>query len=206
MKHEIVNLDNKAQGSIVLNEAVFGAEVRTDILDRVIQWQLAKRRAGTHCAKNISAVQGTTKKPWKQKGTGRARQGSLRSVQFRKGAVAHGPVPRDHGYDLQKKVRQMGMRCALSCKMNEGKLIIVDSLKLAATKTAEMKKKLDNMKLSSVLFIDAEAIDLNFGNAINNLIYVDAMPAIGANVYDIIKHDTLVLTTEAVKSLEARLV
>lgn len=206
MKHKIVDLDNKAQGDITLNDAVFAAEVRKDILDRVIQWQLAKRRAGTHAVKTISDIRGTTKKPWRQKGTGRARAGSLRAVQFRTGAVAHGPQSRDHGYSLQKKVRKMGLCAALSAKQNEGKLIIVDSLKVKTPKTADMKKALEKMKLSSVLFIDAEAIDQNFGKAIGNLIAVDAMPAMGANVYDIIKHDALVLTKEAVKSLEERLV
>lgn len=206
MKLKVVDLDNKAQGDITLNDAVFAAEVRKDILDRVIQWQLAKRRAGTHQTKNISAVQGTTRKPWRQKGTGRARAGTLRAVQFRKGAVAHGPQSRDHGYSLQKKVRKMGLCAALSAKHNAGKLIIVDSLQIKAPKTSDMKKKLENMNLSSVLFIDAAAIDQNFGNAISNLIYVDALPVIGANVYDIIRHDALVLTKEAVKSLEERLV
>lgn len=206
MKHKIIDLDNKAQGDITLNDAVFAAEVRKDILDRVIQWQLAKRRAGTHAVKNISAVQGTTKKPWRQKGTGRARAGTLRAVQFRTGAVAHGPQSRDHGYSLQKKVRKMGLCAALSSKQSEGKLFIVDSLNLKTPKTADMKAKLDKLRLSSVLFIDAEAINENFGKAINNLIAVDAIPVMGANVYDIIKHDALVLTKEAVKSLEERLV
>src|SRR5229473_404565 len=128
MKLAITNLDNKEVGSIDLAEAVFGLPVRRDILARMVNWQLAKRRAGTHKTKGISDVQGTTKKPWKQKGTGRARQGSLRSPQFRGGAVIFGPHPRDHGYDLPKKVRQLALKTALSSKVASGELLVVENL------------------------------------------------------------------------------
>src|ERR671930_369969 len=130
MKLTVRNLDNKEVGDIDLAEEVFGLPIRRDILARMVNWQLAKRRAGTHKTKGISEIQGTTKKPWRQKGTGRARQGSLRSPQFRGGAVIFGPVVRSHEYGLQKKVRRLGLRCALSAKAAEGKLVILDDVKL----------------------------------------------------------------------------
>ena len=135
MKVSVKNLDNKEIGEIELAEAVFGAPVRRDILARVVNWQLAKRRAGTHKTKGISDIQGTTKKPWRQKGTGRARQGSLRSPQFRGGAVIFGPVVRDHGFDLQKKVRRLGLKSALSAKQAEGKLVVIDEAQVKDAKT-----------------------------------------------------------------------
>src|ERR1700719_1164617 len=149
MKVSVKNLDNKDVGEIDLAEAVFGAPVRRDILARVVNWQLAKRRAGTHKTKGISDIQGTTKKPWRQKGTGRARQGSLRSPQFRGGAVIFGPVVRDHGFDLQKKVRQLGLKSALSAKQAEGKLIVLETAKLAEAKTAALVKRFDKLGWSS---------------------------------------------------------
>src|ERR687887_2132172 len=142
MKLPVRNLDNREVGDIELAEEVFGMPVRRDILARVVNWQLAKRRAGTHKTKGISDISGTTKKPWKQKGTGRARQGSLRSPQFRGGAVIFGPVVRSHEYGLQKKVRRLGMRCALSAKAAEGKLVIIDDVKLADGKTKALKQRL----------------------------------------------------------------
>ena len=135
MKTQVVSLDAKKVGEIELNEEVFGLEIRSDILDRVVQWQLSKRRAGTHSARTISQVSGTTKKPYAQKGTGNARQGSLRSPQFRGGAIVFGPVPRDHGYDMPKKVRQLALKTALSSKAKEGKLIILDMAKADSHKT-----------------------------------------------------------------------
>src|ERR1700693_6246412 len=132
MKLKVHNLDNKEVGDIDLSDAVFGLPVRGDILARVVNWQLAKRRAGTHSTKGVSDISGTTKKPWKQKGTGRARQGSLRSPQFRGGAVIFGPVVRSHEYGLNKKIRKLGLKTALSVKQAEGKLIVVDGLGEAA--------------------------------------------------------------------------
>ncbi len=165
MKLAITNLDNKEVGSIDLAEAVFGLPVRRDILARMVNWQLAKRRAGTHKTKGISDVQGTTKKPWRQKGTGRARQGSLRSPQFRGGAVIFGPVVRSHEFSLQKKVRRLALKTALSAKQAEGKLIVLETAKLADAKTAALVKRLDKLGWGSVLIIDGPTVDENFARA-----------------------------------------
>jgi large subunit ribosomal protein L4 len=188
-----------------LADEVFGAKVRPDILARVVNWQLAKRRAGTHKAKGISDIQGTTKKPWRQKGTGRARQGSLRSPQFRGGAVIFGPVPRDHGFSLQKKVRRLGMLSALSAKQADGKLVVLDSANLPAAKTKELAQRFKKLGWQSVLIIDGPEVDQGFARAARNLPKVDVLPQQGANVYDILRRDTLVLTRAAVEHLEARL-
>ncbi|MCQ2913852.1 MAG: 50S ribosomal protein L4 [Alphaproteobacteria bacterium] len=205
MKLDIVNLDNKNVGSIELADSVFAAEVRTDVLDRVVNWQLANRRAGTHKTKTIAEVSGTTKKPYKQKGTGNARQGSLRATQFRGGGIVFGPVVRSHEQDLPKKIRQLGMCCALSAKAKEGKLVVVDDLKLAQIKTKDLVSKMKKMGLESTLFIGGAELDKNFCLSANNIYDVDVLPAQGANVYDILRRDTLVLTKEAVEKLEARL-
>ena len=205
MKQNIVNLDNQNVGSIELADSVFGVEVRQDILSRVVNWQLANRRAGTHKTKTIAEVSGTTKKPYKQKGTGNARQGSLRATQFRGGGIVFGPVVRSHAQDLPKKIRRMGLRCALSAKMKEGKLVIVDALAMSEAKTKELLAKMNKMGLESVLFIGGETIDTNFRLSANNIVNVDVLPQQGANVYDILRRDTLVMTKEAAENLEARL-
>jgi len=205
MKVNVTNLDAERVGDIDLADEVFGATVRRDILARVVNWQLAKRRAGTHKAKGISDIQGTTKKPWRQKGTGRARQGSLRSPQFRGGAVIFGPVPRDHGFGLQKKVRRLGMLSALSAKQADGKLVVLDSASLPAAKTKELAQRFKKLGWASVLIIDGPEVDEGFARAARNLPKVDVLPQQGANVYDILRRDTLVLTRAAVQHLEARL-
>jgi large subunit ribosomal protein L4 len=205
MKLNVVTLDNKAAGSIEVADAVFGAPSRPDILARVVDWQLAKRRAGTHKAKTIADVQGTTKKPYAQKGTGRARQGSLRSPQFRGGAVIFGPVVRDHGYDLPKKVRRLGMRTALSSKQAEGRLIIVDEAKLSAPRTKALQDQLAKLGSESVLIVGGRTVDDNLKRAARNLKHVDVLPVQGANVYDILRREVLVLTKDAATELEARL-
>jgi len=204
MKLTVRNLDNQEVGDIELAEEVFGLPVRRDILARVVNWQLAKRRAGTHKTKGISDISGTTKKPYKQKGTGRARQGSLRSPQFRGGAVIFGPVVRSHAFDLQKKVRRLGLKTALSAKQAEGKLIVIDEAQLGEAKTRVLRARLDAFGWASVLIIDG-AVNENFARAARNLPRVDVLPQQGANVYDILRRDTLVLTREAVQQLEARL-
>ncbi len=204
MKLTVRNLDNQEVGDIELAEEVFGLPVRRDILARVVNWQLAKRRAGTHKTKGISDISGTTKKPYKQKGTGRARQGSLRSPQFRGGAVIFGPVVRSHAFDLQKKVRRLGLKTALSAKQAEGKLIVIDEAQLGEAKTKVLRAQLDALGWDSVLIIDG-AVNENFARAARNLPRVDVLPQQGANVYDILRRDTLVLTREAVQQLEARL-
>jgi large subunit ribosomal protein L4 len=171
----------------------------------MINWQLAKRRAGTHKTKGISEISGTTKKPYKQKGTGRARQGSLRSPQFRGGATIFGPVVRSHEFGLQKKVRRLAMRCALSDKAKDGKLIVLDQATLAEGKTKALKQRFEKFGWDSVLIVGGERLDENFARAARNLPKVDVLPQQGANVYDILRRDTLVLTRDAVQHLEARL-
>ena len=205
MKHDIVNLDNQNVGSMELADSVFGAEVRQDILSRVVNWQLANRRAGTHKTKTIAEVSGTTKKPYKQKGTGNARQGSLRATQFRGGGISFGPVVRSHAQDLPKKIRRLGMRCALSAKAKEGKLVVVDALKMSEVKTKELLSKMDKLGLTSALFIGGAELDNNFSLSARNIVGIDVLPQQGANVYDILRRDTLVLTKEAAENLEARL-
>lgn len=204
MKLPVTTLDNKKSGDIEVADSVFAVEPRRDILARVVNWQLAKRRAGTHATKTISQVSGTTKKPFRQKGTGRARAGSLRATQYRGGGISHGPVSRDHGYALPKKVRKLGMRSALSAKQAEGKLIVIDDA-AGETKTKDLAKKLSARGWSSVLFIGGSTLDEGFARAARNIPNVDVLPEQGANVYDILRRDTLVLTKAAVESLEARL-
>jgi large subunit ribosomal protein L4 len=205
MKLAVKNLENENVGEIELSEDVFGLKVRPDILARAVNWQLAKRRAGTHKTKGISDIQGTTKKPYKQKGTGRARQGSLRSPQFRGGATIFGPVVRSHAYDLQKKVRRLALKTALSAKQAEGKLVVLDAAQLAEGKTKLLGQRLAKLGWESVLIIGGSVLDENFARAARNLPKVDVLPQQGANVYDILRRDTLVLTREAVEQLEARL-
>lgn len=205
MKLDVVSFENKPAGSIEVDDAVFGAPARADILARVVHWQLAKRRAGTHKTKGISDVQGTTKKPFAQKGGGRARQGSLRSPQFRGGAVIFGPVVRDHGYSLPKKVRRLALRTALSTKQAEGKLVIIDEAKVAGAKTSALAKNLRNFGWSSVLIVDGAEPNGDLVRAAANIPHVDVLPSQGANVYDILRRDVLVLTKSAVEQLEARL-
>lgn len=205
MKASVKNLQNKVVGEIELPEAIFGVDVRADLLSRAVHWQLASRRAGTHKAKGISEISGTTKKPWAQKGTGRARQGSTRSPQWRKGAVIFGPVVRDHGYSMNKKVRATALRTALSAKQAEGKLIVLEAAKAEAAKTSAMAKAFAAMGLQNALIIDGANLDQNFALSVRNIANIDVLPEQGANVYDILRRDTLVLTKQAVEMLSQRL-
>ena len=205
MKLTVRNFANEEVGDIELADEVFGLPVRRDILARVVNWQLAKRRAGTHKTKGISEIQGTTKKPYKQKGTGRARQGSLRSPQFRGGATIFGPVVRSHEFSLQKKVRKLGLKTALSAKHGEGKLVVIDAARVSEAKTKALAARLESLGWHSVLIIDGPAVDEGFARAARNVPKVDVLPQQGANVYDILRRDTLVLTRDAVQHLEARL-
>ncbi len=205
MKAKVVDLNNKAAGEVTLDDAIFGLEVRKDILSRVVNWQLAKRRAGTHKTKGVSEIRGTGRKPWKQKGTGRARAGSLRLPQFRGGAVIFGPVVRDHGHSLPKKVRKLGLKTALSSKLADGKLVVLDKAALKDPKTKDLFGRLEKMGVTSALFIDGPQPDANFARAVSNIPHMDLLPQQGANVYDIMRRDTLVLTKDAVEHLEARL-
>jgi len=205
MKCDVISLENKKVGSIDLDDAVFGVPVRADILGRMVNWQLAKRRAGTHKVKTMAEVRGTTAKPFKQKGTGRARQGSVRAPQMRGGGVSFGPVVRDHSHKLQKKVRKLALRTALSAKQSEGKLIVLDSAKMKDAKTKELKGTLAKLGWVSALVIDGAELDLNFALASRNIIGLDVLPSQGANVHDILRRDTLVLTKDAVANLVERL-
>ena len=205
MKLQVTSLDNQATGDIDLADEIFALPVRRDILARMVNWQLAKRRAGTHKAKGISDISGTTKKPWRQKGTGRARQGSLRSPQFRGGAVIFGPVVRSHEFGLQKKVRRLALKTALSAKQAEGKLVVLDKAQVDAPKTGTLADRFRALGWESVLIIDGQTLDENFARAARNIPKVDVLPQQGANVYDILRRDTLVLTREAAQLLEARL-
>lgn len=204
MDVEIKTFDNGSAGNITLPDEIFGIEPRPDIMARVVHWQLAKRRSGNHKIKGRGEVSGTTKKPYRQKGTGNARQGSLRGPQFRAGGIVHGPVVRDHGYDLPKKVRRLGLISALSQKLAEGKLVVIDEANNTA-KTSELAAKLKVLGWNSTLIIDAN-IDENFGRAVRNIASVDILPTIGANVYDILNHDILAITRAAVDGLKERLV
>ena len=205
MKLDVQTLDGKKGGSVDLDDAIFGIkEVRKDILHRMVKYQLAKRRAGTHKTKEIGDVSGTTKKPYAQKGTGRARQGSLRSPQFRGGATIFGPVVRSHAHDLPKKVRALALKTALSSKQKEGKLLVWSEAS-AAGKTKDLSAKLKKLGLASVLFIDGAVVNEKFALAARNIPNVDVLPQQGANVYDILRRDTLVLTKEAVQHLVERL-
>lgn len=205
MKTTVKNLENKEVGSIDLLDDVFGVTPRRDILTRMVNWQLAKRRSGNHKVKIISEVAGTSKKPWAQKGTGRARQGSLRSPQFRKGGVIFGPVVRDHAHDLPKKVRLLALRMALATKQQDGKLIVLDSAKIDSHKTKALAEKFAKLGLSSALIIDGANLDMNFSKAARNIPHIDVLPEQGANVYDILRRDVLVLTKNAVEQLQERL-
>ena len=205
MKVKIKNLDAKDVGEIDLADEIFGVTPRADLLARVVNWQLAKRRGGNHKAKGISDISGTTKKPFAQKGGGRARQGSLRSPQFRGGARIFGPVVRSHEFDLPKKVRKLGLKAALSAKQADGKLLILDTAEVKEAKTKQLALRLGKLGLTSVLFIDGEKVNELFARAARNLPHVDVLPELGANVYDILRRDTLVLTKAAVERLEARL-
>ena len=203
MQIEIKTLDNGSAGTIELPDAIFAATPRPDIMARVVHWQQARRRAGTHKTKGMGEVQGTTKKPYKQKGTGNARQGSLRAPQFRTGGVVHGPVVRDHGYDLPKKVRRLGLISALSQKLAEGKLVVLETA-TAGGKTKQLAQQLKALGWTSALIID-HAVDESFARASRNIVGVDVLPTVGANVYDILAHDVLAVTAAGVAGLKERL-
>ncbi|MBO4285439.1 MAG: 50S ribosomal protein L4 [Alphaproteobacteria bacterium] len=205
MKQDILDLNNKNVGTIELDDSIFGLEVRADILHRVVVWQLARRQAGTHLTKGRSDVALTPAKPFKQKGSGNARQGSRKGTQFRKGGVVFGPVVRSYEHDLTKKFRKLGLKTALSAKAKEGNLIVIDEAKLSEAKTKDLQSKLNVMGLKNCLFIDGKAVDVNFALASRNINGVDILPTIGANVYDILRKEKLVLTKEAVACLKERL-
>ncbi len=204
MQIEIKTLDNGTAGTTDLPDLIFAATPRPDIMARVVHWQLQKRRAGTHKVKGMGEVSGTTKKPFKQKGTGNARQGSLRAPQFRTGGVVHGPVVRDHGYSLPKKVRQLGLISALSQKLADGKLVVLDAATASGPKTKDLAARIKGLGWRSALIIDG-TVDGSFLLASRNIHGLDVLPTMGANVYDILRHDVLAITTAGLAGLTERL-
>ena len=205
MQVDVINFDGKSVGKIELADQIFGIDARADILHRVVTWQRAKSCAGTHAVKTVSDVAGSGKKAFKQKKTGNARQGERYNVHMRGGGVVHGPVVRDHSIDLPKKIRSLGLKMALSSKVKDGNLVVIDSEKLASVKTAALAKQLKKLDIKSALFVGADALDENFRKSAANIANIDALPTVGLNVLDILKHDKLVLTADAVKAVEARL-
>ena len=205
MKIDVTSFDGQTAGSIELSDEVFGLEPRADLIFRVIRWQLAKRRAGTHAVKNRAEIARTGKKMYKQKGTGGARHGSARVPQFRGGGRAFGPQVRSHEHDLTKKVKALALKHALSAKAKDGAIVIWENAQLAEPKTKLLKAGFDKTGLASALIIDGAAPQINFALAARNLPKIDVLPVEGVNVYDIIRRDKLVLTRSAVDALEARL-
>lgn len=205
MQCNVINVDNETVATVELDEEVFGVEVRPDILARAVNWQLAKRRAGTHKVKSRNEVRGTSKKPFRQKGTGRARQGSLKGPHQRGGGVVFGPVPRDHSHDLPKKVRRLALKTALSAKQAAGELVVLDKAELPEGKTKVLASQAAKLGWRSVLIIDGNEVNEGFARAARNIVGVDLLPSRGANVYDILRRETLVLTSAAVEQLVERL-
>ena len=205
MKVDVVNLESKIIGELELDDSIFSIEPRSDILARVVEWQLAKRRSGNHQVKEEADVSGSGKKIHKQKGTGSARQGSRRAPHVRGGAIIFGPHVRDHGFSLNKKVRRLGLKMALAEKLAKGNLVVYEHLIMSSPKTKDILVNFHNIIGEKVLFIDGDVVNHNFRKSIDNLRYFDVLPQLGANVYDILRKDKLILTTEAVRALEARL-
>jgi large subunit ribosomal protein L4 len=206
MKTDVIKFDGgKKDGSIDLDDAIFGLEPRADILHRVVRYQLAKRQAGTHSVLGRSDVSYSTKKIYRQKGTGGARHGSRKAPIFRKGGVYKGPTPRSHAHDLTKKFRKLGLKHALSAKASAGELIIIDAATLKDGKTKELVAAAKALGWKKALIIDGAEVNENFARAARNIEGVDVLPSVGANVYDILRSNTLVLTKAGVEALEARL-
>ncbi len=205
MKTPIFTLDKQESGEIDLNDAIYAVEVRGDILARVVTYQLAKARSGTHKVKGRSEIARTGKKFTRQKGSGGARHGSRRANVFRGGGITHGPTPRDHGHKLPKKIRALGLKTALAAKVAEGNLTVIDTTRLATPKTRDLKAKMAAFGTGSALVIDGGEVDQNFRLAAGNIVGLDVLPTAGANVYDILRHDRVFLTTDAVAAIEERL-
>jgi large subunit ribosomal protein L4 len=204
MKTKVLNLDNKAAGDVELSDAIFGLEPRADLIQRVVVWQLAKRRSGQHKVLTRAEVNRTKKKVYKQKGTGQARHGARSAPLYVGGAKAMGPVAHSHEFDLPKKVRALGLRHALSSKAKSGSILVLDEAKSAAVKTATLAKQLGALGLQSALVVDG-AFDKNFEMSARNINHLALLPAAGLNVYDIIRRDKLVLTKAALAAIEERL-
>ena len=204
MDIKITTLGGDDAGKVKLSEEIFGLDPREDILQRVVRWQLAKRRQGTHKAKGRAEIARTGAKMYKQKGTGRARHHSARAPQFRGGGKAHGPVVRSHEHELPKKVRALGLRHALSAKAKSSSLIVIDDLKLSEAKTKALVANFAKLGLTNALMIGGAELDQNFKRAATNIPNIDVLPIQGINVYDILRRGTLVLSKAAVEALEER--
>ena len=204
MKLDVIKLDGAKAGSVELGDDVFGLEPRADILHRVVRWQRNNAQAGTHKVKTRSETSYSTKKIYRQKGTGGARHGDRNAPIFRKGGIYKGPTPRSHGHDLPKKVRKLGLKHALSAKLKSGDLVIIDEV-ASDGKTASLAKQVKSLGWKRALIIDGSEVNATFAQAARNVEGLDVLPSMGANVYDILKRDTLVLTKAGVEALEARL-
>ncbi len=205
MKADAIKMDGKSAGSVDLSDEIFGLEPRADILHRVVRWQRNNAQAGTHKVKTRSETSYSTKKIYRQKGTGGARHGDRNAPIFRKGGVYKGPTPRSHGHDLTKKFRKLGLRHALSAKATAGELVIIDTAEMKDAKTSALAKQLKKLGWKRTLIIDGAQVNENFARAAANIEGIDVLPSMGANVYDILRRDTLVLTKAGVEALEARL-
>jgi large subunit ribosomal protein L4 len=205
MKADVIKLDGGKAGTLDLDEALFGLEPRADILHRVVRWQRNRAQAGTHKVKTRSETSYSTKKIYRQKGTGGARHGSRNAPIFRGGGIYKGPTPRSHAHDLPKKVRVLGLKHALSAKAAAGDLIVIDSIAMDAAKTGTLAKQVKELGWKRALIIDGADVDANFALAVSNIEGLDVLPSMGANVYDILKRDTLVITKAGIEALEARL-
>jgi len=205
MKAEVIDLDAASAGEAELNDAIFGLEPRADILHRVVRWQLAKRQAGTHKVKGRSEVSFSRRKIVRQKGSGGARHGDRNAPIFRGGGTYKGPVPRSHAHDLPKKVRALGLNLALSAKAKDGRLVVIDSATLPEGKTRILAQKVEKLGWPQALVIDGPEVEANFARAARNLAGIQVLPSQGANVYDILRRDLLVVTRAGLEALEARL-
>jgi large subunit ribosomal protein L4 len=204
MKLDITPLEGSNAGSVDLNETIFGLDPRADLLARCVRWQLAKRQAGTHATKGRSDINRTTKKIYKQKGTGGARHGAASAPQFRGGGRAFGPQVRSHAHDLPKKVRALALRHALSSKAKDSSLIVIDDVRMSDSKTKALVERFGKLGLANALIIGGAEIEANFQRAARNIPNIDVLPVQGINVYDILRREKLVLTKAAVDALEAR--
>ena len=204
MKQEIKSLENKVIKEIDLDKKIFGLEVKSEIIHRMVRYQLAKKRSGNHKTKGISEISGTTRKPFKQKGTGSARQGSRRSPQMRGGAVIFGPQVRSHAHKLPKRIRALALKMALSNKLKEGKLKVISDFKISKPKTSFLTSKLVKMEIDSALFVDGLDVEKNFKHAVKNIPKTDFLPISGINVYDIIRRNFLIISEKALLGINER--
>jgi large subunit ribosomal protein L4 len=204
MKHDVIKLDGGKAGSVELGDEIFGLEPRVDILHRVVRWQRNNAQAGTHKVKTRSEVSYSTKKIYRQKGTGGARHGARSAPIFRGGGIYKGPTPRSHGHDLPKNIRRMGLKMAISAKAKSGSLVIIDDI-VSDGKTSSLAKQIKSLGWKRALIIDGQKVNAEFAQAARNIDGLDILPSVGANVFDILKRDTLIITKAGVEALEARL-